>query len=136
MGSHSRNVKNVLIVDDDAGFLETLREGVQGDGSAFRVLTANSGREALELLEREPVDLVMTDVKMPGMDGCEFINRLRETRPGLPVLVMSSHIGAQAESRFEGLSVLGFIEKSLALGQVAALVSGALGELEAAGGVE
>ena len=95
----------VLVVDDDPGIRETLKEVLEGWGCV--VATAGDGREALDRIDSREVDLVLSDVVMPGMDGYELFLALRERRPGLPVLMMTAfhydkdHIIKQ--SRMKGL---------------------------------
>lgn len=75
----------VLVVDDDA-LIRDLCSRVLSD---YRVLQADSGREALQLLERERVELVLTDVMMPDMNGLELLKALKEMEPTLAVVVMT-----------------------------------------------
>lgn len=81
-------MKTILIVDDEpADVLELIL-----DAQGYRVLTAIDGRQGLELLEQSRVDLVISDVMMPVMDGAEMVGILRR-RPGgarLPVLIVSA----------------------------------------------
>ena len=69
----------LLLVDDEANILSALRRLFRPQG--YRVLTANSGQEGLELLEREAVDLVISDMRMPNMDGGQFLAKVRERWP-------------------------------------------------------
>ena len=57
----------------------------------FETLTANSGRAALEVLDNSDVDLVLTDMKMPGMDGIELLEHIKTKNPELPVIMMTAH---------------------------------------------
>jgi two-component system cell cycle sensor histidine kinase/response regulator CckA len=80
----------VLVVDDEEGLRELLCRGLQDEG--YHVLTAGNGVEALEIMETAPpVDLVVTDVVMPGMDGRELGRRLAQRSPDLPVLYISAY---------------------------------------------
>ncbi len=78
----------VLVADDDAGILLTLRELLEADGCT--VFTASDGAEALRLLGEHPVDVLLTDVVMPNMDGYELFRRVRERHPGVAVLLMTA----------------------------------------------
>jgi response regulator RpfG family c-di-GMP phosphodiesterase len=69
----------VLCVDDEPGILSALRRALRGDGT--RVLTSQGGPQALEVLEREPVDIVISDMRMPGMDGAELLERVHQRWP-------------------------------------------------------
>jgi CheY-like chemotaxis protein len=66
---------HVLVVDDDDTVRSSLRDALASEG--IRVSVASSGREALEHVTAEPVDLVLADVRMPGMDGLELLRRLQ-----------------------------------------------------------
>lgn len=77
----------ILIVEDE----HLLREGVQEvlEIHGYQVIGAGDGIEALQWLAETPVDLVITDIVMPRMDGVDFVAKLREAQPNLPVLVIS-----------------------------------------------
>jgi two-component system cell cycle sensor histidine kinase/response regulator CckA len=76
----------VLVVDDEE---EVRAVAVAALSERFRVLEAGNGREALELLGRERIDVVVTDVAMPGLSGLHVLHGARRRRPALKVLLMS-----------------------------------------------
>lgn len=76
----------ILVIDDDVAMLATVRRVLEAHG--FEVLAADGGREATEILEGRRVDLILTDINMPLMDGIEVIAWVRE-RFDLPILAMS-----------------------------------------------
>jgi two-component system response regulator FlrC len=80
---------SVLVVEDDQPLREALADTLRSAG--FRVRDAGDGREALELVAVEDFDLVVTDVQMKPVDGCELLRRLRHERPALPVLMMTAY---------------------------------------------
>jgi len=89
---HTRNDMSqtkplILLVDDE----ELLRSGVQEllEIHGYAVITAHNGRMALECLDTHPVDLIVTDLVMPKMDGIDFVEQLRKIKPDLPVIVVS-----------------------------------------------
>lgn len=88
-GSQSSRV--VLVVDDEEGLRDLVCRTLRAEG--YRTLEATHGGEALEMVESgpEPIDLVITDVVMPGMDGRELGRRLARSRPTLPILYMSAY---------------------------------------------
>ena len=79
----------ILIVDDDPHILAVLEARLGSAG--FRVHTADSGREALEILRAHPLDLVVTDVRMPGMGGMDLFTEVRALRPDLPVIFLTAY---------------------------------------------
>jgi two-component system NtrC family response regulator len=79
----------ILIVDDEKNYPLILSAVLQEEG--FETLTANSGHEALAVLENSDVDLVLTDMKMPKMDGIELLQRIKAVNPELPVIMMTAY---------------------------------------------
>lgn len=89
----------VLLVDDEVDFLESLSQRLILRGLA--VLTATSGPRALELVNAEEIDVVVLDVRMPGMDGIECLRRIKESHPQVEVVMLTGH--ADLESSLEGM---------------------------------
>jgi two-component system, chemotaxis family, CheB/CheR fusion protein len=85
--------ETILLVEDEPMLLKLNREVLESYG--FRVLTATNGAEALELARAQPgpIHLVVSDVRMPQVDGCELAERLPSVRPDVPVLLVSGHPG-------------------------------------------
>ncbi|RPH57335.1 sigma-54-dependent Fis family transcriptional regulator, partial [bacterium] len=79
----------VLVVDDDAAFRELVVDILRPEG--YRLLEAGSGEEALRVASREVPDLVVTDQKMPGLDGLELTRRLRASSHPPPVLLLTAY---------------------------------------------
>ena len=75
-------MEKILIVDDEKNYPTILGEVLREEG--YTPLTASSGLMALEILNDECVDLVLSDVTMPGMDGIELLERIKEITPGTP----------------------------------------------------
>lgn len=82
-------MKTVLIVDDELAIRETMEEILNYDG--YAVLKASSGAEALKLVEKTEPDVIMLDIKMPGMDGFEVLENLKTRGVPAPVIVISGH---------------------------------------------
>ena len=108
-GARDPSAKTVLIVDDDPGTLHVLANGLGQTLGEFRVLTANDGREAVEVLEQHEVDVLVTDLAMPVMDGFALIAYVTNRREALPVVVLSALAADDIGDRldpFDGLRVL------------------------------
>ena len=99
----------ILVIDDEVGIRDSMRRTLEYQGYQF--VGAATGQEGLALIERDPPDLVFLDIKMPGMDGLEVLERIKATNPAVPVVMVSGHGTAQNafEARDRGAS--GFIEK-------------------------
>jgi DNA-binding response OmpR family regulator len=115
-------MKNILIVDDDAALLTILAEAFSSRWRWCHVLTARSGTEAQRVLERVPVDFVLTDLDMPGMDGYELLAGMRRRHSGVPVLVMTGSVSEDMEERLRSIGVSHYVVKPLNLRELAAEV--------------
>lgn len=82
-------METVLIVDDEKNYPLILSAVLEEEG--FETFTANSGREALEILSNTDIDLVLTDMKMPSMDGIELLEKIKKKDKELPVIMMTAH---------------------------------------------
>jgi two-component system, NtrC family, response regulator len=82
-------METILIVDDERNYTLILAAVLEDAG--FETLTANSGPEALDILSESDVDLVLTDMKMPTMDGIELLERIKKEDADLPVIMMTAH---------------------------------------------
>ena len=79
---------HILVVDDDKNTRLLFRAELENAG--YTVVTATDGKEALEIMDKEHVDLVVLDIMMPNMDGYEFTRLLRESQNNLPILMVSA----------------------------------------------
>lgn len=84
----------ILLVDDEANILASLRRLLRADG--YRILTASSAEEGLEVLAANEVDLVVSDQRMPGMTGVEFLRRVKDLRPETMRLSLSGYTDLQS----------------------------------------
>jgi two-component system nitrogen regulation response regulator NtrX len=114
----------ILVIDDEAAIRDSLRMTLEYEGYEF--IGAATGQEGLALVEREAPDLVLLDVKMPGMDGIEVLERLRNMNESLPVVVVSGHgtISTAVEATKKG--AFDFIEKPFASERVLVSLRNAL----------
>jgi len=106
-------MKNVLIVDDEKTFLLSLSDGLTTYAGEFNTLTAENGKKAVEILRTIPVHLVVTDLKMPEMDGYALLAYMSRHHPDIPVVVMTAYGSPQMEERLTSLSVTAYVEKPL-----------------------
>ena len=100
----------VLVVDDEPSFLRFAREAL----TAVEVMEATDGLDALDVVQSQQPDLVVTDIKMPKMDGVELLGELRRQYPDLPVLAISGYMDADT---MEGHGFDGFVRKPVRVEQ-------------------
>jgi CheY-like chemotaxis protein len=101
--------KIVLFVDDDPNVLSGYRRAFYK--APYEVLTAESAQEALEMLKMEQVDLMVTDIKMPGMHGFQLIEEVRKVNDRLPIIVCSGYHKMKEDSDLFFLNVAAFVSK-------------------------
>ena len=89
MNDVNKKAKRILLVDDHESTRMLVNELLSGAG--YRVLQAKDGKEAMGLVEIGPIDLVLTDLKMPEMDGIQLTRAIRRIRPDLPIIVYSAY---------------------------------------------
>ncbi len=90
----------ILVVDDEEG----LREGLSGllEDEGYRVLCASTGEQAFEIVRQTHVDLVLTDMKMPGMNGIELLKKVRAIRQEIGVIILTGF--GEIESYIEAMN--------------------------------
>ncbi|GAB6038120.1 response regulator [Fundidesulfovibrio butyratiphilus] len=104
---------SVLLVDDEAEFIETLAKRLKRRG--LEVSLANSGQQALDSLAANPVDVVVLDVKMPGMDGIEALTRIKALVPGVEVVMLTAHANVEVALKGMELGAFDYLMKPVEL---------------------
>lgn len=99
----------ILIIDDDDSFRELLAEIVSRLGHA--AVCAASGNEALELLGKQKINLVIVDYEIPGVSGAELIQAIQAGNPGLAVVIISGYDLSAILEEFPGLKIRDFLLK-------------------------
>lgn len=104
-------MKSVLLVDDNREMLLALSEGLKRWEDSFAVVTAGGGAAALERLRSQEISLVVTDLKMPGMDGFELLAAIMQSYPDIPVIVMTGFSTPERERLARQGGAVDFIVK-------------------------
>ena len=105
--------KNVLIVDDEKSYLLSLLQGLEAYASDFNTLSAPNGRVALDVLKTHSIDLVVTDLKMPELDGFGLLAHMTKNYPGIPAIVVSAYGTPDIKSRLKGIGNFKILEKPI-----------------------
>lgn len=116
-------MKSILVVDDNTDILESINQGLSRRLKDCRILTALNGETGERLLRTERVDLVLTDLEMPVMDGYRFIECVRHALPSVPVCVMLGSCPAGVVERLRMLGVTRIIGKPFLLDRLVDVIA-------------
>jgi len=114
----------VLIVDDEPSIIQSLR-GILAD-EGFEVMTADGGLKALDIIKETIPDIILLDIWMPGIDGIETLERIRELYPSVQVIMISGHGTIETAVKATKLGAYDFIEKPLSLEKILLSVNNAV----------
>ena len=119
---------NVLVVDDEKNIREGLAKLLEMEG--YHAFPAADGREALEVLGRGDTDLVVTDLKMPGLPGEELLRQVQAAAPGLPVIILTGHGTIESAVAAMKQGAYDYLTKPVDMGRLVLLAGRALAEWE------
>lgn len=113
MADKKSSGKNILIVDDEKLFLKSVADGLKAyeKKHKFRTLTAANGREALAILNANEISLLVTDLRMPEMDGLALISHVHNQFPLMPIIVMTAFGSPEIERQVKKMGILHYLEK-------------------------
>ena len=103
----------ILVIDDEQGIRDLLDTLLRRKG--YDVVLAESGQKGLELFRRERPDVIVLDLKMPGMDGLTVLQQVHSLDPGKPVIILTGVGTAEAEQQVRALGVTEYVEKEFSL---------------------
>ncbi|MCJ7819530.1 MAG: response regulator [Syntrophales bacterium] len=111
-------MKTILVVDDDEAIRTLLQEELEDEG--YKVLIATNARDALKMVAAEALDLVILDIRMPGMDGLEALPRILGIKEGLPVIMNTAY--SQYQDSFMSWAADAYVVKSSDLTELKAKI--------------
>jgi DNA-binding response OmpR family regulator len=117
-------VIRLLIVDDEIDFLDTITTRMELRG--FEVSKAPDGIKALELIEKNPFDVVILDLKMPGIDGEEVLEKIKKKKKNTEVIILSAHGSEEVASRTMELGAFCYITKPIEIEKLISVIKLAL----------
>lgn len=109
IGMEENSKKKVLFVDDDANVLNSYRRILHK--TPWKVLTAPSAEKALEILQKEQIHLVVTDIKMPQIHGIELVSKIRQNYKNLPIVMCLAYPGMKDDHSLKFHEIAAFLEK-------------------------
>lgn len=118
--------KRILVVDDEVKLAFLLKQSLLGLGPEYEIDTANSGAEALKILERDPCDLVITDFRMRGMGGLELMRLIKTESPETLVILMTAYGSPEIVAEAKRLQAYRYITKPFPIEEFQQIVKEAL----------
>lgn len=112
-------VKKVLIVDDDQEMLLSLEEGLSRYDETFSIITAEDGLSAVDHLKKNTISLVVTDLKMPKMDGFSLLSYIMEHYPEIPVIIITGYSTSDMERLAREGGAIGYLAKPFMIDELA-----------------
>jgi len=119
-------IRNVLIVDDDHEMLLAIKEGLDKFSETFSVLMASDGEAAIEMMKRKEISLIVTDLKMPRMDGFTLLAFIMENYPDIPVIIITGYSTPEMEKLAKEGGAIGYISKPFMIDDLAKQILGTI----------
>ncbi len=116
--------QKILIVDDEQSIRQSLSAILDDEG--YAVVLASSGEEALERAKKDPPDLILLDIWMPGIDGITVLDEVKKLYPGIPVIIISGHGTIETAVKSTRMGAFDFIEKPLSIERVLVSIQNAI----------
>ena len=121
--------KRVLIVDDEQDLTWSIVRRLSKDAGRLEFLCTESGNQALDLLHRKRIDLLVTDLRMPGMSGQDLIHRVRSEHPDVKIILMTAFSSPELKEFVRHFQINGYLEKPFELEDLRKLIyANCLGE--------
>jgi DNA-binding response OmpR family regulator len=125
--------KQVLIVDDEETLTWSLAKSLSSDREAYEVSTAGDGETALSLIRRKPFDLVVLDIRLPGINGLDVLLKIKDERPSTKAIIMTAYGSSEIKAKAKARGSLFYIEKPFEIEQLRSLILKAIKEDAARG---
>lgn len=103
----------VLLVDDEEELVKALAERLEIRGLSTEI--ALDGEQALQVIQKREPDVMVLDLKMPGMDGLEVLRQVKKTHPGIQVVIMTGHGSEKDRDAAERLGAFGYLQKPVGI---------------------
>lgn len=113
-------MSTILLVDDEPAIIKMLKWRLETTG--YKVISAISGIEALKVIQQTPVDFVITDVRMPLMDGFTLITKIKAVLANIPCLIMSGHGDIDMNGQAQQVGACGYIHKPIKFEELETLI--------------
>jgi len=114
--------KRILIVDDEQDLTWSIVRRLSKDRKSLEFLCTESGNQALDLMHRQPIDLLVCDLRMPGMSGQELIRRVRSENPDLKIIMMTAYSSPELGEFVRSFQIIATLEKPFDINELRKLI--------------
>jgi two-component system chemotaxis response regulator CheB len=122
------NLKKVLIVDDEETLTWSMARSLSKDKDNYEVLIANNGREAFTFLEKNKIDLVISDIRMPDINGLDLLVKIRKEYPQTKVIIMTAYGSADVQKEANQRGSLYYVEKPFEISDLRKIIIDLIGK--------
>jgi len=120
--------KRVLVVDDEEDLTWSISKHLSKDKEKYELICVNSGKKALEVLFQLPVDLVISDIRMPEISGLELLSEIKDSYPNTKVIIMTAYGSSEIQEEANERGCLKYIEKPFEINELRQLINSAIHE--------
>jgi len=124
----SKDLKKVLIVDDEETLTWSMAKSLSKDRDKYEVLIANNGKEALNLLGKGRIDLVISDIRMPDVNGLDLLVRIKRDHPETKVIIMTAYGSSDVQKEANRRGSVYYIEKPFEISDIRKIIINLIGK--------
>jgi len=123
-----KSLKKVLIVDDEETLTWSMARSLSKDKDKYEVIIANNGKEALNLLKKNPIDLVISDIRMPDINGLDLLVKIKKEYPQTRVIIMTAYGSFDVQKEANRRGSLYYIEKPFEISDIRKIIIDLIGK--------
>ncbi len=123
-----KDLKKVLIVDDEETLTWSMARSLSKDKDKYEILIANNGKEALNLLEKNKIDLVISDIKMPDINGLDLLVKIKKEYPQTKVIIMTAYGSSDVQKEANQRGSLYYVEKPFEISDIRKIIIDLIGK--------
>jgi len=124
----TKGLKNVLIVDDEETLTWSMAKSLSKDKDKYEVLIANNGQEAINLLNKYNIDIVISDIRMPDINGLDLLIKIRKEFPQTKVIIMTAYGSSEIQREANRRGSLFYIEKPFEISDIRRIIIDLIGK--------
>lgn len=122
-----KNLKKVLIVDDEETLTWSMAKSLSKDRDKYEVIIANNGKEAINILKKNKVDLVITDIRMPDINGLDLLVKIRKEYPEIKVIIMTAYGSSDVQKEANRRGSIYYVEKPFEISDIRKIIVDLIG---------